>query len=68
MCRVGNSLRTKNIQWHRENIQNKINLSNTTYTDNNFSRFLVINFYETPARSVPIPISGGISWSKKGET
>ena len=33
-------------------IQNKVDLSSTNYTDDNFSCFLVINFDETPARSV----------------
>ena len=48
-----NSLPTaKNIWRSRKIIQNKINLSSTNYTDNNFSRFLVINFDETPARSI----------------
>ena len=51
--RDNNSLPTnKNIQRSRKNIQNKIDLSSTIYTDNNFSQFLLINFDETPARSV----------------
>ena len=43
---------TKNIQRSRKNIKNRIDLSSPNYTDNNFSGFLVINVYETPARSV----------------
>ena len=48
-----NSLPTaKNIQRSRKNIKNRIDLSSPNYTDNNFSGFLVINVYETLARSV----------------
>ena len=35
---------TKDIQWFRNNIQNKIDLSNINHTDKKNSRFLVINF------------------------